>query len=59
MVAIKNVRKVDRLQEKFLKKYPEALSKSDLLTILFGSEIKGKNIQQFSQQIIKKFGKNF
>ncbi len=59
MAKIKDIPKVDRPREKFLKKGPEALSKSDLLAILLGSGIKGKNVQKLSQQIIKKFGKNF
>lgn len=59
MVKIKDIPKVDRPRERFLKKGPEALSKSDLLAILLGSGIKGKNVQKLSQQIIKKFGKNF
>lgn len=59
MVKIGDIPKVDRPREKFLKKGPEALSKSDLLAILLGSGIKGKNVQQLSRQIIKKFGKNF
>ena len=59
MSKIKDIPKVDRPREKFLKKGPEALSKSDLLAILLSSGIKGKNVQQLSQQIIKKFGKDF
>ena len=59
MTKIKDIPKVDRPREKFLKKGPEALSKSDLLAILLGSGIKGKNVQKLAQQIIKKFGKNF
>jgi len=59
MTKIKDIPKVDRPREKFLKKGPEALSKSDLLAILLGSGIRGKNVQVLSQQIIKKFGKNF
>jgi len=59
MAKIKDIPKVDRPREKFLKKGPEALSKSDLLAILLGSGIKGKNVQKLAQQIIKKFGKNF
>jgi len=59
MPKIKDTPKVDRPRERFLKKGPEALSKSDLLAILLGSGIKGKNVQKLSQQIIKKFGKNF
>ena len=59
MTKIKDIPKVDRPRERFIKKGPEALSKSDLLAILLGSGIKGKNVQQLSQQIIKKFDKNF
>ncbi len=59
MTKIKDIPKVDRPREKFLKKGPEALSKSDLLAILLGNGIKGKNVQKLSQQIIKKFGRNF
>lgn len=59
MAKIRDIPKIDRPREKFLKKGPEALSKSDLLAILLGSGIQGKNVQQLSLQIIKKFGKNF
>ena len=59
MAKIKDIPKIDRPREKFLKKGPEALSKSDLLAILLGSGIKGTNVQELSQQIIRKFGKNF
>ena len=59
MAKIKDIPKVDRPRERFLKKGPDALSKSDLLAILIGSGIKGKNVQKLSQQIIKKFGRSF
>ena len=59
MAKIKDIPKIDRPREKFLKKGPDALSKSDLLAILLGSGIKGKNVQQLAQQIIKKFSKDF
>src|SRR3989344_5108270 len=59
MTKIKDIPKVDRPRERFLKKGPDALSKSDLLAILLGSGIKGKNVQKLSQQIIQKFGKGF
>ncbi len=59
MARIKDIPKIDRPRERFIKNGPEALSKSDLLAILLGSGIKGKNVQKLSQQIIKKFGKNF
>lgn len=59
MVKIKDIPKIDRPREKFLKKGPDSLSSSDLLAILLGSGTKGVNVQQLSQKIIKKFGKNF
>ena len=59
MAKIKEIPKIDRPRERFLKKGPDALSKSDLLAILLGSGIKGTNVQQLSQQVIKKFGKDF
>lgn len=59
MGKLKDIPKIDRPRERFLKKGPEALSKSDLLAILLGSGIRGTNVQELSQQIIRKFGKNF
>ena len=59
MAKIKDIPKVDRPREKFLQKGSEALSKSDLLAILLGSGIKGKNVRQLSENIIKKFGNKF
>jgi adenine-specific DNA-methyltransferase len=59
MPKIKEIPKIDRPREKFLQKGADALSKSDLLAIFLGSGIKGKNVRQLSENIIKKFGKNF
>jgi len=59
MTKLKDIPKVDRPRERFIKKGPDALSKSDLLAILLGSGIKGKNVQKLAQQIISKFGKKF
>lgn len=59
MPKIKDIPKIDRPRERFLKKGSEALSKSDLLAILLGSGIKGKNVQKLAQQVVKKLGKNF
>jgi len=59
MPKIKDIPKIDRPRERFLKKGADALSKSDLLAILLGSGIKGKNVRQLSENVIKKFGKNF
>ena len=59
MPKIKDIPKIDRPREKFLAKGPDALSKSELLAILIGSGIKGKNVKQLSEQIIKKYSSNF
>ncbi|MFH1503810.1 MAG: UPF0758 domain-containing protein [Candidatus Omnitrophota bacterium] len=59
MSRIKELPKVDRPRERLLAKGCNALSKSDLLAILLGSGIKGKNVQKLAKQIIGKFGKNF
>jgi len=59
MGKLKDIPKVDRPRERFLEKGPDALSKSELLAILIGSGIKGKNVKQLSEQIIRKFGGNF
>ncbi|MFH1326376.1 MAG: DNA repair protein RadC [Candidatus Falkowbacteria bacterium] len=59
MPKIKDIPKIDRPRERFLQKGADALSKSDLLAILLGSGIKGKNVRQLSESIIKKFGKKF
>ena len=59
MGKLKDIPKIDRPRERFLEKGPDALSKSELLAILIGSGIKGKNVKQLSEQIIRKFGGNF
>ena len=59
MKDFNNIPQINRLKELFLKKGVNALSKSDLLAILLGSGIKGKNVRQLSENIIKKFGKKF
>lgn len=59
MGKLKDIPKVNRPRERFLEKGPDALSKSELLAILIGSGIKGKNVKQLSEQIIRKFGNKF
>lgn len=59
MSRIKDIPKIDRPRERFIQKGADALSKSDLLAILLGSGIKGINVRQLSENIIKKIGKNF
>jgi len=59
MSKLKDIPKVDRPREMFLEKGPDALSKSDLLAILIGSGIKGKNVKKLSEQIVRKFSDKF
>jgi DNA repair protein RadC len=59
MVKLKDTPILERPREKFLTQGPDKLSKSELLAILLGSGIKGKNVKELSDQIIEKFGKNF
>src|SRR3989338_6225163 len=59
MGKLKDIPKIDRPRERFLQKGADALSKSELLAILLGSGIKGKNVKQLSEQIIRKFGDSF
>lgn len=59
MPRIKDIPKVDRPREKFLKKGSDSLSKSELLAILLGSGIKGKNVKELAGQIIRKFSAKF
>jgi len=59
MPKLKDIPKVDRPREKFLKNGPDSLSKSELLAILLGSGIKGKNVKELAEQIIRKFSAKF
>jgi len=59
MGKLKDIPEIDRPRERFLEKGPDALSKSDLLAIVLGSGIKGKNVQELAKQIIQKSGKDF
>jgi adenine-specific DNA-methyltransferase len=59
MPKLKDIPKVNRPRERFLEKGPNALSKSDLLAILIGSGIKGKNVKKLSEQVIREFGSRF
>ena len=59
MGKLKDIPKVDRPREKFLKKGSDSLSKSELLAIVLGSGIKGKNVKELAGQIIRKFSVKF
>ena len=59
MAKLKDTPKCDLPREKFLAKGPDALTNSELLSILLSSGIKGRNVKVISQNILKKFGDNF
>ena len=59
MSKLKDIPSIDRPREKFLAKGADALTKSELLAILFGSVIKGTNVKELSQKILRKFGNGF
>lgn len=56
---LKDIPKIDRPRERFLAKGSDSLSKSDLLAIVLGSGIQGKNVQELAKQIIQKSGNDF
>lgn len=58
MSKLKDTPIADRPREKLLKNGPENLTKSELLAILLGSGIKGKNVKQLASHVIEKFGGN-
>lgn len=59
MANLKDIPKIDRPRERFLRKGSDALSKSDLLAILLSSGVRGKSVKQLSEQIIRKFSSGF
>jgi len=59
MGKLKDIPKIDRPRERFLEKGADALSNSELLAIVLGSGIHGKNVQDLAKQIIQKSNKDF
>lgn len=57
-MKIKDLPRVDRPREKLIKYGPEKLSNSELLAILLGTGIKGINVIELSNKILKKFTGN-
>jgi len=54
---IKDIPNFDRPREKLAAKGPEALSDSELLAILLGSGVKGKDVFQVARSILRKLDK--
>ena len=57
MRTIKEIPDFDRPREKLAAKGPEALSDTELLAILLGSGVKGKNVFQVASTILRKLDK--
>ena len=58
MKHIKDIPNFDRPREKLAAKGPEALSDSELLAILLGSGVKGKDVFQVAHAILRKLDKD-
>lgn len=58
MARIKDIPRVERPREKLAKYGPGKLSNSELLAILLGTGIKGTNVIELANKILKKFGGN-
>ncbi len=56
MTKIKDIPKIDRPREKLLKYGPDKLSTTELLAILLRTGIKGINVVELSNRILKLFG---
>ena len=57
MVKIKDLPKVDRPREKLIQKGPQNLKDEELLAILLGTGVEGKNALEVARQILKKYSK--
>ena len=55
MKTIKEIPHFDRPREKLAERGPEALSDTELLAILLGSGIKGKDVLQVAHTLLRKF----
>ena len=54
-MKIKDIPKVDRPREKLIKYGPEKLNNAELLAIILGKGIKGKNAVEIARSLLKKF----
>lgn len=59
MKSIAQLEDIDKPREKLLKKGPNALKNYELLAVLLGSGVKGKDVISLSNEIIKLFEENF
>jgi len=57
MTKIKDLSKSERPREKLISKGPKNLKDEELLAILLGTGIKGKNVIEVAKQILRKYSK--
>lgn len=58
MKGIKDIPDFDRPREKLADKGPQALSDTELLVVLLGSGVRGRNVFQLARSILKRLGTN-
>ena len=56
-MKIKDLPKIERPREKLIAKGPQNLKDEELLAILLGTGIEGKNVLEVARQILRKFSK--
>ena len=56
-MKIKDLTKIERPREKLIAKGPQNLKDEELLAILLGTGVEGKNVIEVASQILKKFSK--
>ncbi len=56
-MKLKDLPKIDRPREKLVSKGPQNLKDEELLAILLGTGVEGKNVIEVAKQILRKFSK--
>ena len=56
-MKIKDIPKIDRPREKLISKGPQNLKDEELLAIILGTGIEGKNVIEVARQILRKYSK--
>ena len=59
MIAFRNLHKHDKPREKLVAKGVESLKNEELLSILLGSGIQGKDVRKLSKEIVSMLNKDF
>ncbi len=56
-MKIKDLPKIERPREKLIQKGPQNLKDEELLAILLGTGVEGKNVLEVSRQVLRKYSK--